>query len=274
MLRERVLVALVLIPIGALIIYLGGWVFGIAIALILALAAWEYGGLFRKAGLRPAMPLLVIGAAVLAITRNAFGFTYAPIVLSAICLFAMSWHIVDFEKGAPRSGTDLAITLSGVVYVGWLGAYLISLRQLPGGLWWFLIAYPALWLADSAAYFFGKAFGRHRMTPRLSPNKSWEGYGAGVIAGTITGALVAIAWGYISNPGIDMLVWRGVIIGGIVSILAPLGDLGISMFKRELDVKDTGKLLPGHGGVLDRIDSWLWAGVIAFYLVYLLAEVL
>jgi phosphatidate cytidylyltransferase len=112
------------------------------------------------------------------------------------------------------------------------------------------------------------------MTPRLSPNKSWEGYGAGVIAGTITGALVAIAWGYISNPGIDMLVWRGVIIGGVVSILAPLGDLGISMFKRELDVKDTGKLLPGHGGVLDRIDSWLWAGVIAFYLVYLLAEVL
>ena len=159
-------------------------------------------------------------------------------------------------------------------FVLWLGAYLISLRQLSGGLWWFLIAYPALWLADSAAYFFGKAFGRHRMTPRLSPNKSWEGYGAGVIAGTITGALVAIAWGYISNPGIDMLVLRGVIIGGGVSILAPLGDLGISMIKRELDVKDTGKLLPGHGGVLDRIDSWLWAGVIAFYLVYLLAEIL
>ncbi len=274
MLRERVLVALILIPIGVLLIFAGGWVFGIAIALILALAAWEYGSLFRNAGLRPALPVLVIGAVVLAVTRAAFGFTHVPIVLSTICLLAMFWHIVDFERGAPRSGTDFAITLSGVVYIGWLGSYLISLRQLPGGLWWFLIAFPALWLADSAAYFFGKAFGRHRMTPRLSPKKSWEGYGAGIVAGTITGALVALAWGSISNPDIDMLIWRGVIIGGLVSIVTPLGDLGISMIKRELEVKDTGKLLPGHGGVLDRIDSWLWAGVIAFYLVYLLAEVL
>lgn len=274
MLRERVLVAVVLIPIGAWIIFTGGWVFALASTLILALAAREFGKLFETADLRPSIPLLVVGTSTIALTRATFEFVYAPLVLAGICLITMLWHLIDYERAAPKSGTDFAITLAGTIYIGWLGSYFISLRALPSGFWWFLIALPALWLADSTAYFFGKAFGRHRMTPHLSPKKTWEGYLAGIVAGTLTGGLVAYIWGYIDPPGIQNLLWWGLIIGCVVSIAAPMGDLGISMIKRELNQKDTGTLLPGHGGVLDRIDSWLWAGVLAFYLVFFLSGIL
>ena len=151
---------------------------------------------------------------------------------------------------------------------------MISLRGLPEGLAWFLIVLPSLWIADSAAYFVGRAIGRHRMAPRLSPKKSWEGYLGGIVFGALGGAL--IAWMMQSFIPIDFTGTglQALVIAGLVSILAPIGDLGISMIKRELEVKDTGRLLPGHGGVLDRIDSWIWAGALGFYLVPLVMALL
>jgi phosphatidate cytidylyltransferase len=179
----------------------------------------------------------------------------------------MTWHLVDYERGAEKSGSDFAITLGGVVYLGWIGSYLISLRQIADGRWWFLVAMPSVWLADSSAYFIGKWIGKHRLSPRLSPKKTWEGYIAGIIIGGLTGLGFTYIWkiGAGNMSSLDPQI--GLITGLIISILAPLGDLGISMFKREINVKDTGNLLPGHGGALDRIDSWIWAGVIGYYVI-------
>jgi phosphatidate cytidylyltransferase len=93
----------------------------------------------------------------------------------------MAYHLFQYERGSQRAGTDFAVTLSGILYIGWLGAYLISLRRLPDGLWWLLTVLPAVWLADTGAYLVGSRFGRHKMTPRLSPKKSWEGYLGGIL---------------------------------------------------------------------------------------------
>jgi phosphatidate cytidylyltransferase len=128
-----------------------------------------------------------------------------------------------------------------------------------------------VWIGDSAAYFVGRAYGRHKMAPRLSPKKSWEGYAAGVIAAALAGAGLAAIYNNVLHLSPSVTVTAGLVLGLVLGLITTLGDVGISMMKREMQVKDTGTLLPGHGGVLDRIDSWLWAGVLGYYLALVLA---
>lgn len=266
MLRQRVLVVVVLLPVGMWVFSVGGWVFAAAMGLVLGLASAEYARLFRAGGNRPAAPLLIVVTVALVLARHAWGFTHTDILLALAALAAMTWHLVDFERGASSSGTDFGLSLGGITYLGFIGAYLVSLRDLPEGLGWLLVALPAVWIGDSAAYFVGRAIGHHKMAPRLSPKKSWEGYVAGVVGAAIAGALLAWAYALLGGAGVDVTPWRGFAVGLVIGVITPLGDLGISMMKRQFQVKDTGNLLPGHGGVLDRIDSWLWAGVLGYYL--------
>ncbi len=265
MFRDRLAIVLLLLPLLIGVIAVGGWLYIAGVCLVLVLAAAEFGLLFRRVGLRPSLPLLVIGVAALVVARSS---DLLPVeaALTALILASMTWHLIDFERGAPRSGTDFAVTVGGLLYVGWIGAYLIKLRQLPDGLWWLMLALPAVWLADSAAYFVGRAVGKHRLAPRLSPHKTWEGYLAGVVMGALSGAAFAALWRIGAGPGSAVTPLNGMILGAVVSVLAPLGDVGISMFKREVGVKDSGNLLPGHGGALDRIDSWIWAAALGYYL--------
>ena len=271
MLRQRLLVVAVLLPVGLWIFARGGGIFAAAMALVIGLAAREYAILFGRGGQRPSMPILVVGSAGLVLARQAWGFEPTAALLAAAALLGMTWHLVDFERGAPRSGTDFGLTLGGVAYLGVVGAYLVSLRNLEDGLWWLLISLPSVWIGDSAAYFVGRAYGRHKMSPRLSPKKSWEGYVAGVVAAALSGAGLAALFARWPGQVTSVTPADGVILGLALGVLTPLGDLGISMMKREFQVKDTGSLLPGHGGVLDRIDSWLWAVVLGYYLARLLA---
>lgn len=267
MLVKRLLVAAILLPVGLWIIKLGGVIFAAFIALILALAAWEYVQLFRRGGFQPSMPLVVGGTLLFVAGRYYDGFTSAGWILSLFVLGAMTWHLVMFERGRDQAATDFALTVAGALYLGWLGAYFISLRDLPEGLWWTLVVLPGVWLADSAAYFVGTRFGRHRLSPRLSPKKSWEGYLGGVVFSPLATAGLCLLWQISAGPGTAISPLRGAIIALVLSILTTLGDLGESMLKRQLGVKDSSHMLPGHGGVLDRIDSWLWGVVIGYYLV-------
>jgi phosphatidate cytidylyltransferase len=267
MLRTRVLVAVILLPIGLGVIYLGGWIFTAFIALILGLAAWEFADLFRKSGFQPATVIMVAGAVLLAGGRFLDGFESASWIFTLLILTSMAYHLVAYERGRDQSGTDFTITLSGTLYLGWLGAYLISLRALPAGAWLIWLVLLAVFLADSAAYFIGRRFGRHKLSPRLSPKKTWEGYLAGVIAGTLGAALVAYLWGLWAGPDFTVTPWQGALLGLVISVITTLGDLGESMIKRQSGVKDSSNLLPGHGGVFDRIDSWLWAAPIGYYFI-------
>lgn len=271
MLRERIAIVTLLLPFGLWIIADGNWPYIIAVAAILGLAAAEYAKLFRRCGLRPSLPLLVAGVLSLCLSRAAFGFLYAHLFLAALALLSMLWHIVDYERGAPQSATDFAVTLSGIFYLGWVGSYFISLRFMPDGVWWILLALPVVWIADSAAYIIGRRIGRHKLVPRLSPNKSWEGYFSGVIIGGASGFGIARLWQIGAGAGATITAKSGLIVGLIIAIFAPLGDLGISMIKRQVKSKDSGSFIPGHGGALDRIDSWIWAVVFGYYVISLMA---
>jgi phosphatidate cytidylyltransferase len=267
MLRQRVLVTAVLLPLGLTLIYFGGTAFMLFIALILGLAAWEYAKLFIVGGFQPSGLLVVIGTVAIALGRGINGFESLHWILGIFVLGSMLYHMIAYERGREQAGTDFAITLSGTLYVGLIGAYLISLRDIPNGMWWFMIALPSIWAADSGAYFYGRKFGRRKLSPRLSPKKTLEGYIAGVISGPIIGMAFAYLASSQAAPVAGITPLRGAVLGLVLAVIAPLGDLGESMIKRQFGVKDSSKLLPGHGGAFDRIDSWIWGAIISYYLI-------
>ncbi len=268
MLKQRVLVAALLLPIGIALIFFGGLPYLLLVAFFMLVAVWEYANLFAALGQRPGRGLMLLGAAVLLVSRFFAGFRYDAHLLAALVLLTLVYHMADYERGAPQSATDFAVSLSGVLYIGFIGAYMVSLRQVADGAWWVLLALTTIWVADSGAYFAGRAWGRRKLSPRLSPKKTWEGYLAGVVAGTLAGAALGAGFPLLAgHPLAGMTAANGALLGALISTLAPLGDLGESLFKRQAGVKDSGNLLPGHGGAFDRVDSWLWAGLIAYYFI-------
>lgn len=264
MLVERVLAALIMVAVGAPAVWLGGYYYFLVITVFVGLAAWEYAGIFRGMNFCPATWLIVMGTVTLLGVRTYFPAWAIP-SLTALILVAMLWHLLAYERGCSSAATDFAITLGGFVYFGWVGAYLIALRFLPNGLGWFLLILPSVWISDTAAYFIGKSWGKTPLAPRLSPRKTWEGYWAGVLGGTLAGA--GLAWLMEHLLSLPVVWWQGGAIGLLLSILVTLGDLGESMFKRQAGLKDSSNLIPGHGGFFDRIDGWLWAAAIGYYLV-------
>ncbi|HEX7433991.1 MAG TPA: phosphatidate cytidylyltransferase [Anaerolineaceae bacterium] len=264
MLSKRLLFVIFMIPIGIALISFGGIPYLLFLAITLGIAAWEYCQLFKKCDFSPSIVLVIGGTGALIVQRAWSGFNGADILLSLLILASMTYHLVDYERGRNQAATDFGITVGGIFYIGWLGAYLVSLRGLPEGKWWVLLALPAVWLADGGAYFIGSRFGRRHLSPRLSPKKTWEGYFGGVLFGILGGALLAAFWHLMSPPVTAM---RGAIMGLVLASLTPLGDLGESMFKRQAGMKDSSNIIPGHGGILDRYDSWLWAGVLGYYVI-------
>lgn len=264
MLVKRLIVIIFLIPVAVAVITVGGWLFSILIAIVLSIATWEYWRIFRHGGYLPSAFILIAGVMMLAAGRHVLGFKGADILFSIILFLAIIVHLVGYERGQDSAAADFGITIGGVLYLGWLGTYLISLRDLPDGQWWVLLVLPAVWIADGGAYIVGRRFGRHQLAPRVSPKKTWEGYLGGILFGTTGTYLLAILW-QTKSPIITPQ--KGLLIGLILSVITPLGDLGESMFKRQFGVKDSSALIPGHGGVMDRIDTWLWAAVIGYYMV-------
>lgn len=264
MLAQRLIVTILLVPVGIIVVAAGGWVLAAVVTAALGYGAWEYWRIYAHGGYRPSAAILIAGVMGLVLARQMYQFSGSGLILSALVLLAMGRQVVQFERGSETSAIDFNITLGGILYLGWLGAYLISLRNLPNGLWWFLLVLPANWFADATAYFVGSHFGRHKMSPRVSPNKSWEGYAGGVVGGALGCALLAALW-HLRAPAITPLM--GFILGLVIASISPLGDLGESMLKRGFGVKDSSHLLPGHGGVMDRIDSWLWGTAIGYYLI-------
>jgi len=265
MLRTRVIVAAILLPIGLALIYIGGWAFSGFVTIIVGLAAWEYGQIFRGSDLQPSLVIAIVGAAALALGRAWNGFESAPLLISAVLIAGMIYHMVAYERGRDQAGTDFAVTISAAFYIGWLGAYLISIRDLQGGFWWLLLVLPIVWLADSGAYFIGRAFGTRKLSPRLSPKKTWEGYLGGIVVGTLGAVGLVYLFRIWAPPEFSIDPLQAAMLGLLLSTIAPLGDLGESMIKRQSGVKDSSNLIPGHGGVFDRIDSWLWAALIGYY---------
>lgn len=271
MLKQRTIVALILAPIALLATYLGGAAYAVLITVMLAIAAWEYSRLLRLAKLEPPSFLVIGGVLLLVLGRLFTGFESAPWSLTLLLLLSAIYHLIRFEQGRDSAATDLGATLSAAIYIGWLGAYFISLRELDGGMWWVMFTFFIVWLTDTGAYFVGTSFGKHKLCPRLSPKKTWEGFWGGLITGVVAGALFPLL---LKTTGINISPLRGSVLGLVLALSTPLGDLAVSMVKRQVAKKDSGNLLPGHGGAFDRLDTLLWAMPISYYLILFLFPIL
>lgn len=269
---RRTLTALAMAAVGLPAIIYGGTFYFVLMGAFLVGGAWEYVRLYRAVKIEP-NELVTIGGVLVLVTARFF-FADAAVPAFVVLIFlAMAAHLLAYERGRDQAGLDFGVTVAGIVYLGWIGAYLLDLRNLVSsemGVWWFMLVLPLVWAADTGGYSIGAVYGKHKMAPRLSPKKSWEGYFAGIFTSVIVGAFFAYAFsalgprplaGYI-NPVQGGLL--GLVIGGI----APLGDLGESMFKRQSGMKDSSNIFPGHGGFLDRIDSWLWGAAIGYFLIH------
>jgi len=262
--RRRLITALALMLIGIPAILFGGVFYFLLMSVFLIGAAWEYVHLYRALKFEPQMYIVVGGVALIFIARMFFP-QYAMPVFAAGVLAAMTYHLIAYERGRDQAALDFVATLGALVYIGWIGAYLFDLRNLPEGGWWVMLVLPCVWLADSGAYSIGRAYGNHKMAPRLSPKKSWEGYAASVFTGMIGGAFLVYAYSTFGNFAGHITIFQGAVLGLLMGALPPLGDLGESMIKRQSGIKDSSDIIPGHGGFFDRVDSWLWGAVIGYY---------
>jgi phosphatidate cytidylyltransferase len=267
MLSQRVKSALIFTPLVLVMIYLGGWAFNIFIIAVLLVAAYEYTRLFKTLGHSPSLPVILAGVLLFTLERWFCPEYFTGVVLSMSILLTATAALIQYEHGDDHAALNFGISLSGILYLGWLGSFMIALRAVPDGRGWLLTALPAVWLADSGAYFIGRWLGKAKMTPRLSPKKSWAGLAGAILFGTLSGIGLVALWQVAGWLPDEIPLWQGAVMGFVIAALSPIGDLLISLFKRTVGVKDTGNLLPGHGGFLDRIDTWIWAAMIGYYLV-------
>jgi len=273
--RERATSAAVLVPLLLIVLALGGLVLSIAVAVITFLAAREVFALLRSAG-HPTLPAL---GTVLALTVVVDAAVPGVIEGSGLLLTAIGITLVAvaaFTRTDPRDGlaTWMATTF-GALYVGMLAFVLrlghsapatpeaAPLAALGTERGWILLLLLAVWSYDTGAYLVGRRFGRERFLTHISPSKTYAGLIGGIAATTIVVGLLLI--------GLGQPVWHAVILGPIAALAAQAGDLAESMLKRAAGAKDSGPLIPGHGGMLDRVDSFLFAApVVTLYVLALI----
>jgi phosphatidate cytidylyltransferase len=261
----RVLVAVLLAPIALACVWLGGVAMLLLALLACGLALDEFFRMGRK--LRP-IPLTGFAAGlamVLATFAGGVGWSLAALAASVPITFIVVAGVASRESALG----SVSVTTFGALYIGGGMASLVALRGLDGpsdNFGWNLVLAVLLgtWASDIFAYFGGRLLGRHRLAPAISPKKTVEGFVIGLAAGIFTTWVTLYREGF-SNP-------QALLVGVGVALAAPLGDLFESFLKRDLGVKDSGTLLAGHGGVLDRIDALLFAGPAALAIVALLGK--
>ncbi len=265
-LKVRIISAAILIPIVIAAIFSGGWPYGIFIGAVSLLGCFEYVRMLERKGYRSS--LLFMGMINCVWLADAFGVwgNWTTPVLGAAYFFTAMWALYDYNQH-PNDGTttvNWALTMAGGTYIGISGDFCLKLRALPDGLWWTLLALPTVWIGDTFAYFIGSRWGKHKIFPKISPGKSWEGYVGEVITTLIVGAGFGTFWPLLANSPTNLTTLKGMALGGALGLLTPAGDFFISVIKREAGVKDTSNLIPGHGGILDRTDSLFWAVFLAW----------
>lgn len=267
MLRQRLLSAAVLLPLFLATSFAGDPWYSLTTALVAALAYLELQRMMAQGGHRP----LRITGLVFTLLFVANGYLaahgrgdYTGIVLAGAALVPL---VVLVSRPSQRGAAEAwSLTLGGSLYAGWLLSLFVLLRNLPQGLSWVLLAVLSTFACDSAAYLVGRAWGNHKMVPHLSPGKTWEGAAGGFLAAVAAASLLTLVFNtYIPSMGIALTLAQAFVLGGMIGILAQLGDLAESLLKRSVQAKDAGDLIPGHGGILDRLDSLLFAGTAAYF---------
>lgn len=263
MLRQRVLSALIFVPLVLGLVWLGGITFNLFLLVVLAYAGFEYTRMLQNSGYKVSYSLMIASIGMLALLRIFLTAWLELLAWTVILMVLGIYSLWQYEHGDEKAFISLGLQVFGVFFIGVLGAYGISLNQSqPHGNLWLLVTIALVWLVDAGAYLIGSRFGKHNILPRLSPKKTLEGMIGGTLVGLFSGVL--IGW-LLRKPVPELGLLNGALLGLIMSPTAFFGDTLMSLIKRTLMVKDTGSLIPGHGGVLDRLDSMLWAMAVGYY---------
>ena len=284
-LGARVAVAVVGIPAVLALLYEGGWILGVAMAVLAALGAGEVSRFAECRGVRPFGWLGMPGAAALVVAAVAFPdfASAAPWALGGLGGLTLLTLLAALWARSPGDAPLGAVstTLFGAIYAALPMASLVLLHALPERLGWtairpspwaglMVVTLPlaCTWVGDAAAYFAGTAWGKRKLFPSVSPNKSWVGAWAGVASAAAAAAgWLAVARGHL--PGLPIEGFAGAAgVGACLGVGAIVGDLAESLLKREAGVKDSGRLFPGHGGILDRLDALSFTVPMAYAILY------
>lgn len=273
---KRVLTAMVLIPLVLLVLFKAPmWLFTLVVGVVAMGAAVEYFGLVEAHGLHPMKGMALVFIAFLFVA-TAFGSVWLiyPAVLLfflPLLLLIMSVRSEDLAKALPSAASTAFV----VPYIALALWGLVLLRQNNSGLFLIVFTFVIVWSGDIFAYYAGRAFGRHKLAARISPGKTWEGTAASFLGSVFLAHVLFVdnhqimvalhRWGLtqqsygLPEMSRSALLVTGMTLGACVNVAAQIGDLAESLIKRGAGVKDSGRLLPGHGGVLDRIDALLFA---------------
>jgi len=280
---KRILTAAVLIPIVLVLVFLGPrwqWLFTLAVAAVAALAGWEYMELSRRCGANP--PRIATMVALLALFAVDFEWPDLTPALFGILGLGLLVYCTFF-KPVEETIADASASIFCLLYTGLTLLALPTLREQANGPSLVAFLLFVVWAGDTAAYYAGRAWGQHKMAPKLSPGKSWEGAIASVAGSMVIAAVLAslatvmqessnsvvVSWLERVFPSAVLSypdeIWYWVGLAAVINVAGQVGDLAESALKRSAGVKDSGNLLPGHGGVLDRIDALLLAGPVLWY---------
>ena len=267
---KRILTAVVLIPVVLFLVFLGPkwhWVFTLAVTGIAALAAWEFLSLAEQGGARPPKMAVMAALGILFATNS----EWPDRTMAVFCLLSLALLVYcTFWRPVGQVMADATASVFCLVYIGFTLLSLPALHDESNGPSVVTFLLCAVWAGDTVALYVGRAWGKHKLAPTLSPNKTWEG-AIGSLAGSLiaAGLLLELA-ALLQTRDLAMLsypdeVWYWLVLAAVVNVAAQLGDLAESALKRSVGAKDSGTLLPGHGGVLDRIDALLLAAPALWY---------
>lgn len=268
MFAQRAIISLTLGPLALYLVYLGGWFYFVPLLFILLVAVHEYNYILQNMNLHTSVWVMGIAVLLLLVSAQFLSLTWFGLALLVGMFLVLAYALWLYERDLSATAVvDWMAMIGGVILFGVIGSYFIQLRNLPAAGWqWTILALASTWSADSGAYLTGKflagnILGRHALAPRLSPKKTVEGY----VGGIVFSIIFTLIFAYF----LDIAYLPAIVLSILAATLTPLGDLGISLLKRVAQVKDSGHLIPGHGGALDRVDTLLWAVAIAYYLVLL-----
>lgn len=261
MLKVRVLTAIIGIPAVLLSAWMGGLPFLFFVLLIVLAGLYEFHTLVVKGGCKTPVSLLFLGGLIFPIAFYAYPQLLSVLVFAYV-LCCYGYFLYNHATFTP---IDLALTILAVIYVAWGFSHILLLRLLEQGFWLVSYVFLIVWSTDTGAYFVGINLGRHKLAPGISPNKTLEGFIGGLLASMAAALLFT---GLVTLELSRILV----MIAPIVSVSGQFGDLFESSIKRFARTKDSGNLIPGHGGVLDRFDSLLWATPLTYYLIIIISR--
>ncbi len=295
-LTQRVLTAIVAIPLLIWLMVQGGLPFAILVGAATLIGMFEFFAMMEARGFKPMKTTgYVLGAAYVAVAYFSNEY-YLTVVVTFSALAVMVVQLS--KKDVSTSITGMAVTVLGLLYVPWLFSHAVLLRNIgtellgkmgmsgrAGGLipltadadefafvfgfFFVFFAIACTFLNDTGAYFAGRFFGKHRMAPTISPKKTWEGAVGGVLAAMV-GAVVIRAvfdWWVPNGDMVNFSYAASLLLGGAIAVVGDIGDLAESLMKRDADIKDSGRILPGHGGILDRVDALLFTFPLTYYVV-------